>query len=329
MKDLYSILGVSPEASGSAIKAAYRDLAKQSHPDLHLGDDEAEDRTKEINHAYTVLSDPDSRVDYDEELARLSGRRRKLFFVNAPAVSAGLAAFAVTAAALTITLSIGWRHSEPPPLASSSQVANSIGETPESAVANSGIAVGETPQGDGTAKAPVRIASAEPAAPNMASAGPAAPKRHDGAFHEPPGVAFPALQGVTPAAKAGSVSSSLLALATGMQTRETPPEQATLVLAPRPEAGVAPAAVAGTKQATAVSDFGRKPRVKPSRGAIRRERAPNRKIARKSSGRTSALETAAFVPPLAQDSEPAPWATARRTTALRWRSTDDPFGGLR
>ncbi len=328
MKDLYSILGVSPEASGSAIKAAYRDLAKQSHPDLHLGDDEAEDRTKEINHAYTVLSDPDSRVAYDEELARLSGKRRKVFFVNASAVSAGLAAFAVTAAALTITLSIGWRHSEPPPAAALSQTANTIGETPESAVANSGIAVGETSQGDGATEAPVRIASAEPAAPNMASAGPVAPKRHDGGFPERPSVALPALPSVTPAAKAGSVSSSLLALATGLLTREAPPEQATLVLAPRTEAGVAPA-VADMKQATEVSDFGRRPRVAPDRRAIRRERIPVRRIARKSSGRTSALETAAFVPPLAQDSEPAPWATARKTTALRWRSSDELFGGLR
>jgi hypothetical protein len=209
-----------------------------------------------------------------------------------------------------------------------SQTANTIGETPESAFAKSGIAVGETPQGDGAAEAPVHIASASPAAPNMASAGPAAPKRHDAAFHEPSGVTFPALPSVMPPAKAGSVSSTLLALATGMLTREAPTEQATVVLAPPPEAGVAPA-LAGTKQATEVSDFGRKPRVAPDRSALRRERIPVRKIARKSSGRTSALETAAFVPPLAQDSEPAPWATARRTTALRWRSSDEPFGGLR
>ena len=194
MNDFYSILGVSPEASGSAIKVAYRDLAKQSHPDLHLGDDEAENRTKEINQAYTVLSDPNSRMAYDEELARLSGKRRKVFFVNAAAVSAGLAAFAVTAAALTITLSIGWRHSEPPPQAALSRTANAIGETPESAVAKSGIAAGETSQGDGTAEAPVRIASAQPAAPNMASAGPAAPKRHDGGFPERPSVALSACQ---------------------------------------------------------------------------------------------------------------------------------------
>ena len=329
MKDLYSILGVSPEASGSAIKAAYRDLAKRSHPDLHLGDDEAEDRTKEINYAYTVLSDPNSRVAYDEELARLSGKRRKVFFMNASAVSAGLAAFAVTAAALTITLSIGWRHGELPPQATLSQTAITIGETPESAVANSGIAVAETPQGDGATEAPVRIASAEPPASSIiASAELAGPQRHDGAFPERPSVALPALPSVAPAAKAGSVSSSLLALAAGLLTREAPPEQATLVLPPRPEAGLAPA-VAGTKQATAVSDFGRKPRAEPYRSAIRRERAPNRRVARKSSERTSALETATFVPPLAQDSEPAPWATARKTTALRWRSTDEPFGGVR
>ena len=165
MKDLYSILGVSPEASGSAIKAAYRDLAKLSHPDLHLGDDEAENRTKEINHAYTVLSDPDSRVAYDEESGPPFRQETESVLYKRSAVSAGLAAFAVTAAALTITLSIGWRHSELPPQAALSRTANDIGETPESAVAKSGIAVGETSQGDGAAEAPVRIASAEPAVP--------------------------------------------------------------------------------------------------------------------------------------------------------------------
>ena len=351
MSDLYSILGVSPDASGSAIKAAYRDLAKQSHPDLHIGDDEAEDRTKEINQAYAVLSDPEKRAAYDDELALRAAKKRRLFFGNTSAVSAGLTAFAVTAAALAITVSVTSRHgsqpwlqSEPVSLASSSQPGDSFGETPESAaaryataaaeasqaggvqsgpareLANAAPEARETPQGSGaTAQAPVRVASAAPAL----SGSP-----RDSAFRGAPGVAFPALPGMTPAPKAGSVSSSLLALATGMQTREAQPEQATLMLAPRPDSGAA-AVVAGNKQATEVSDFGRRRGAGLDRSAPRRERTAVRKTNRKPSERASTLETGSFVPPLAQESEPAPWATARKTTALRSHSGDEPFGGLR
>ena len=63
-KDYYQILGVSPQASEPEIKKAYRRLAKQYHPDAHPGDGTAE-RFKEINEAYSVLSDADKRKQYD------------------------------------------------------------------------------------------------------------------------------------------------------------------------------------------------------------------------------------------------------------------------
>ncbi len=64
-KDLYEILGVSPDASEEEIKRAYRRLARKYHPDLHPGDKEAEERFKEINEAYEILSDPKKRAEYD------------------------------------------------------------------------------------------------------------------------------------------------------------------------------------------------------------------------------------------------------------------------
>lgn len=65
MKSYYEILGVSETASRSEIQKAYRTKAKQCHPDLHPGDDEAENLFKELNHAYEVLKDDEKRRIYD------------------------------------------------------------------------------------------------------------------------------------------------------------------------------------------------------------------------------------------------------------------------
>ena len=64
-RDYYEILGVRPEASESELKKAFRSLAMQCHPDRNPGDKQAEERFKEINEAYAVLSDPDKRAHYD------------------------------------------------------------------------------------------------------------------------------------------------------------------------------------------------------------------------------------------------------------------------
>lgn len=64
-KDLYEILGVAKGADEKAIKAAYRKLALEWHPDKHKGDKAAEEKFKEINQAYEVLSDKQKRQQYD------------------------------------------------------------------------------------------------------------------------------------------------------------------------------------------------------------------------------------------------------------------------
>ena len=65
-KDYYKILGVERNANEQQIKQAYRKLARKYHPDLNPGDKVAETRFKEIQEAYSVLSDPKKKKQYDQ-----------------------------------------------------------------------------------------------------------------------------------------------------------------------------------------------------------------------------------------------------------------------
>jgi curved DNA-binding protein len=64
-KDYYKVLGLGKTASKDEIKKTYRKLARKFHPDVNPGDPSAEDKFKDINEAYQVLSDPEKREKYD------------------------------------------------------------------------------------------------------------------------------------------------------------------------------------------------------------------------------------------------------------------------
>ncbi|WP_455835825.1 DnaJ C-terminal domain-containing protein [Pseudarthrobacter siccitolerans] len=74
-KDFYKILGVAKDASDADIKKAYRKLARQHHPDTNSGNTASEKKFKDISEAYSVLSDPDERQQYDAIRAMGGGAR--------------------------------------------------------------------------------------------------------------------------------------------------------------------------------------------------------------------------------------------------------------
>lgn len=91
MKNFYQTIGVEKTASQDEIKAAYRQLAKDNHPDKNPGDPTAEARFKEINEAYETLKDPAKRQQYDAQMNGFGAGRQHGFYDSGPGYSHGFA----------------------------------------------------------------------------------------------------------------------------------------------------------------------------------------------------------------------------------------------
>ena len=91
MNDPYQILGLKPGASDAEVKSAYRKLAKELHPDVNPGDTIVEQRFKEISAAYSMLSNKDTKAQYDRGEINADGSPRmdNMFRRGAGSASAG------------------------------------------------------------------------------------------------------------------------------------------------------------------------------------------------------------------------------------------------
>lgn len=83
MTNFYSILGVDTKATQEQIKKAYREQAKQWHPDKNPNDKSAEEKFKAIQNAYETLSDPSRRLAYDKLLQDEKLRQEQMSHKNA------------------------------------------------------------------------------------------------------------------------------------------------------------------------------------------------------------------------------------------------------
>ena len=78
----YTILGLNKDADEAAIKRAYRKIAKDTHPDMHPGDEAVEQRFKEATAAYDLLSDKEKRGQFDRGEVDAEGKPRADYAFN-------------------------------------------------------------------------------------------------------------------------------------------------------------------------------------------------------------------------------------------------------
>jgi curved DNA-binding protein CbpA len=113
-RSLYEVLGLPRDADEAQIKATYRELARQLHPDVNAGDPALAQRLTEVNHAYEILSDQRARAAYDQALASRQTQMRRHYAILA-ACTAGTFAVTLIAVSLLVRWHLGAARPEAPP----------------------------------------------------------------------------------------------------------------------------------------------------------------------------------------------------------------------
>jgi len=103
MSDLYEVLGLPRNASEQQIKATYRTLARQFHPDVNAGNEARVQRLKEVNRAYETLGNPEARAAYDRDLERQRAEARRRYSIFAATT---VATFLLTTT--VVSLAVRW-----------------------------------------------------------------------------------------------------------------------------------------------------------------------------------------------------------------------------
>ena len=325
MRDLYSVLNLSRRASSKDIKAAYWALAKQFHPDVNAGDKVAEGWTKEINRAYEILGDNDTRAAYDLELARQRAKARRSFLRGA---AAGAATLIITVSSISIALV--WKQRALQNGIGKDEVVVAIAPAHERATLESAAserphrsadeaepsAAQPRPPSDLPASTSSKTTSTAPR--DWAARTPVAPAPSSVVMEEASGEAEPSATPSEPPRTEMPEAQQPVAQQPVPQVLDPQP-------LPRAELANLAAPEMEAKQPAPTDTVGQEPSSGPSR------RDGNRKAAavdKKSKNRLHVPRVAATTPNKLQGSERQPRLVSSRPMALRWPSADEPFVNL-
>jgi hypothetical protein len=321
MHDLYSVLNLSRRASSKDIKAAYWALAKQFHPDVNAGDEEAEGWTKEINRAYEILGDPDARAAYDLKLARQRADARRRFW---SAAAIGAATCMLTAG--PISMAVVWKQQALQTRSAKNETL--VAKAPAQERATPGSARSEHPARSADPSEPVSAPlpgpSSEPPVPTRSEKTSTAltdretrtpdapaqssvvmeqtPKGADATPSEPSRTNLPEAQPAPPAPPDRHPRSELANVVSPDVETMQPAPTATVVQKSSSE----PPRRDDDRKAEVVGSIHEKPKKRFNAGAVAATTTPNRQ----------------------QGSEREPRLVSSGATALRWPSADEPFVNL-
>jgi curved DNA-binding protein CbpA len=314
MRNLYSVLNLSRRASSKDIKAAYWALAKQFHPDVNAGDKEAEGWTKEINRAYEILGDADTRAAYDSELARQRAKARRSFLSGA---AAGVATLILTVGSISIALV--WKQH-----ALQTEMVLAKAPAQERATRKSARSehseTGADP--DGPVSAPLLSPPSELPASTTSKTASTAPSDWATRTSDAPTPSSVVTE-KAPRAPRPSATQSEPSKPEMLEGQQTAPQAPVPQPTPRTELANAAPPEIEAKQPAPTATVGQEPSSAPPRRHVNRQtEAAGRKPKK--------LPTVAATPTpnKLQGPERAQRLISSRATALRWPSADEPFVNL-